>query len=45
MKNFYEIAEMEIVAFEAEDVIATSGAAGLDDLLKGEDSFNGGTIR
>ncbi|MBQ7344977.1 MAG: hypothetical protein IJW45_02815 [Oscillospiraceae bacterium] len=25
MKQFYEIAEMEIVAFEVEDVITTSG--------------------
>lgn len=25
MKQFYEIAQMEIVAFEAEDVITTSG--------------------
>lgn len=41
MKNFYEIPEMEIVAFEAEDVIATSGLGGL---LGSEDTFNGGII-
>lgn len=41
MKN-YEIAEMEVVAFEAEDIITTSG--GLNDLLQPSDPFNGGAI-
>ena len=42
MKNFYENVEMEVVAFEAEDVITTSG--GLSDLLQPTDDFNGGAI-
>jgi hypothetical protein len=42
MKNIYEIAEMEVVAFENEDVITTSG--GLGDLVSPEDNFNGGAI-
>ena len=40
MKTIYEIAEMEIVAFEAEDVIATSGLGG----LIGEDNEGMGTL-
>lgn len=42
MKTFYERAEMEVIAFENEDVIATSGT--LEDLVKPGDDFNGGTI-
>lgn len=42
MKNFYEIPEMEIVTFETEDVITTSGA--FSDLLEDTDNFNGGKI-
>ena len=38
----YINAEMEIIAFENEDVIATSGSIG--DLVKPEDDFNGGGI-
>lgn len=38
----YINAEMEIIAFENEDVIATSGSIG--DLVKPEDNFNGGGI-
>lgn len=38
----YKNAEMEIVTFENEDVIATSGTIG--DLTKPEDDFNGGGI-
>jgi hypothetical protein len=41
MKTIYEIAEMEIVAFEAEDVITTSG--GLGDLI-GSDEEGMGTL-
>lgn len=43
MKTFYESAEMEVVFFENEDVIATS-STGLDDLLQDEDTFNGGAL-
>ena len=42
MKSIYENVKMEIVAFEAEDVITTSG--GLGDLVQDEDTFNGGAI-
>lgn len=42
MKTFYETAEMEVVAFEAEDVITTSG--GIQDFVKPGDDFNGGKI-
>lgn len=42
MKTFYENAEMEIVAFECEDIITTSG--GIGDLVQPSDSFNGGAI-
>ena len=42
MKTFYENAEMEVVTFENEDVITTSG--GIGDLVKPEDNFNGGGI-
>ena len=38
----YMNAEMEIIAFENEDVIATSGDIG--DLVKPSDDFNGGGI-
>lgn len=40
MKTFYENAQMEIVAFESEDVIATSGLGG----LLGEDDEGMGTL-
>lgn len=43
MKTFYESAEMEVVIFENEDVIATSGN-GLNDFVQDEDNFNGGVI-
>ena len=43
MKTFYENAKMEIVAFEAEDVIATS-SIGLEDIVQSEDTFNGGAL-
>lgn len=43
MKTFYESAEMEVVIFENEDVIATSGT-GLEDLVQPSDSFNGGAL-
>lgn len=42
MKTFYENAEMEVVAFECEDIITTSG--GIGDLIENEDTFNGGAI-
>lgn len=42
MKAFYETAEMEIVNFENEDVIVTSGT--LEDFVQNEDNFNGGAI-
>lgn len=42
MKTFYEAAEMEVVIFENEDVIVTSGT--LDDFVQEEDNFNGGAI-
>mgnify|MGYP007112542695 CR=1 FL=1 len=38
----YINAEMEIIAFENEDVIATSGT--IEDFVKPEDNFNGGGI-
>lgn len=41
MKTFYENPEMEIVAFECEDIITTSG--GIGDKLE-EDVFPGGAI-
>lgn len=43
MKTFYERAEMEVVIFENEDVITTSGNV-LDDMLQEEDNFNGGAL-
>ena len=42
MKTFYENAEMEVVTFENEDVITTSG--GLEDLVQPSDPFNGGAL-
>lgn len=39
MKTFYQNAEMEIVSFEIEDVIATSG---MEDGNKNEDNSYGG---
>lgn len=38
MKTFYQNAEMEIVSFEIEDVIATSG---LDQGTNDDDSYGG----
>lgn len=38
----YINAEMEVIAFENEDVIATSGT--LEDIVKPSDDFNGGGI-
>jgi hypothetical protein len=43
MKTFYESAEMEVVLFENEDIIATSNA-GLGDIVETEDTFNGGAL-
>lgn len=43
MKTFYENAEMEVVAFENEDVITTSSGT-LEDLVQPSDSFNGGAL-
>ena len=34
-KDKYETPEMEIIVFETEDVITTSGIDGVDDLLEG----------
>lgn len=38
MKTFYENPEMEVIAFECEDIITTSG---LGDLVQDEDNFGG----
>lgn len=35
MKETYEAAEMEIIEFETEDVITTSGIGGVDDFKPG----------
>ncbi len=43
MKTLYERAEMEVVLFENEDVIVTSGK-GLEDFVESEDNFNGGAL-
>lgn len=43
MKTFYESAEMEVVFFENEDVIATS-STNLEDFVKPSDDFNGGEL-
>lgn len=43
MKQMYEVAEMEVVLFEAEDIITTSASGGLTDggVSSGESgSFN-----
>ena len=42
MKNVYENVKMEVIAFEVEDIITTSG--GLGDLVQPEVNFNGGAI-
>ena len=42
MKTFYERAEMDVVLFENEDVIVTSGT--LEDFIESEDNFNGGAL-
>ena len=41
MKTFYENPEMEVIAFECEDIITTSGIV---DKVETEDDFNGGAI-
>ncbi len=43
MKTLYERAEMEVVLFENEDVIATS-SSNLEDLVNPSDNFNGGAL-
>ena len=50
MKNVYENAKMEIVAFEVEDIITTSTVTGetygdlRDFMSPGADSFNGSNL-
>lgn len=47
MKTFYENAEMEVVAFECEDIITTSALetkGDLSDFLQPTDGFNGGDL-